>query len=191
VSAAQCLELEKLAKRKNLTLCQSTLERHNPLAKFFKQNFKIQDISYIKSYRYGLRPSGGSESDAKFDLGIHDVDLWSHLTNRQTPWHVYAGYSDRATREIHVVFKDGRTVILDLLNKTIVMPDGTMLDFNESSQNNPMLEMIYDIIFHKSDKNEQWHKEIDLIEQQTQIPLMLDQDSAFNYRRRHKEEIYG
>ena len=95
---------------------QSTLERYNPLIKFCKKNIDQVNIAKIESYRYGIQPSKNYTSDPKFDLGIHDVDLWFYLFNKKVFWQVNVGYG-KPRREIFIYFKNGNLLRLDLLNK--------------------------------------------------------------------------
>lgn len=155
-------ELEQLAEQKRLILYQSALERYNPLVKFIGRNINVSQIVNIESCRYGLRPSKYFSCDPKFDLGIHDVDLWFYLVNKQVPWHLKVGY-DQPKREILVNLQGGGTIKADLMNKYIVY-NGSTLDFANCSSNNPLLEMVLDLMYKNVDMNEPWSAEIEYLE---------------------------
>jgi len=162
LSSEEAEELENLAKQKNLILYQSTLERYNPLIKFLLKNVDMTDIVKIKSYRYGLQPSKQYSNDSKFDLGIHDVDLWFYLSNKRVPWQMNVGYG-QPRREILVYLRNKSLLRLDLLNK-FVFYNGSALDFTKASPNNPILEMIFDLMYKGVTMNEKWSKEIRVLE---------------------------
>lgn len=175
LSSEECINLEALAKKHSLILYQSTLERYNPLVKFLKHNIPLEDIASIESYRFGHKPASYFSSNAMFDLGIHDVDLWFHLAKGKVPWRIHAAYKQMPKRKLSITLRNNKRLELDLLHRQITLQNGSTLDFNKSSANNPMLEMIYDLSFHKNNMNEQWHKEIALIEQNQEMPLDLGQ----------------
>lgn len=155
-------ELEKIAKKKHLMLYQSTLERYNPLIKFLKHNVSKNEIEYIESFRFNEKSKRSHLESVEFDLGIHDVDLWFYLYNCKVDWKFNVGIGNNK-REIIVYLKNKNKIILDLLNKTIHF-NGTSLDLSKSSSNNPILEMVYDLIYNKNKMNELWSKEIKFIE---------------------------
>jgi len=162
LSSVQVKELETIAKKKKLILYQSTLERYNPLIKFLKENFKVSAIRKIISYRFGSKPEREYLEEVKFDLGIHDVDLWFYLFKKKIPWRINLGYG-KPRREIEVFLKNSQIVKLDLLNKLIEF-DNKTLDFSRSTVNNPILEMINQLMYFGRKMNEPWYKEIDVIE---------------------------
>jgi predicted dehydrogenase len=162
LASSEAEELEKLAADRGTLLYQSTLERYNPLIKFLAKNIAADAIREIESYRFGQRPRHALDEDAKFDLGIHDVDLWFYLYHQQVPWTVHAGYGE-TRREILVTLKDGSKILLDLLHK-YVLYGGRSLDFSKSSPNNPILEMIFDLSYRGPKMNECWSREIRILE---------------------------
>jgi len=162
LSSDDARRLEALANKKHLVLFQSTLERYSPLIRFLKQNVDISKIEKIMSFRFGSKPERGYVEDVKFDLGIHDVDLWFHLQLKRVPWHVTFGYG-KPRREILIYMKNKKLIRLDMLNKYITF-ENTTLDFTKSSPNNPLLEMVFDIIFRGNKMNEMWSEEIKILE---------------------------
>jgi len=158
--------------RKKLILYQSTLERYNPLIKFFLKNIDIADVARIKSYRYGIQPAGNYTNNPRFDLGIHDVDLWFYLSNKKVPWQINVGYG-QPRREILVYLKNKSLLKLDLLNKHIFY-NGSVLDFTKASPNNPILEMIFDLIYKNVAMNEKWSKEIKILEMADSCKVSLN-----------------
>ncbi len=155
-------ELERLARKRGLTLYQSTLERYNPLIKFARKNIPEKDVESIESYRYNVRSQRACLEAVQFDLGIHDVDLWFHLYPKKR-WTFNTGIGS-PRREIVVNMKGGEKITMDLFAKVIFYPSGT-LDFSVSSVNNPILEMVNDILFAKNCMNERWSEEIRFIEE--------------------------
>ncbi|MCX6794266.1 MAG: Gfo/Idh/MocA family oxidoreductase, partial [Candidatus Gottesmanbacteria bacterium] len=117
-SSSDARKLETLAKEKKLLFYQSTLERYNPVIKYFKKNIALSEIDHITSYRFGKQPSWDYECDPLYDLGIHDVDLWFYLTNKKISWKLYCGYGNQR-REITVYLKRKGKIALDLLNKAV------------------------------------------------------------------------
>jgi len=163
LSSRDSKELEEIAKEKNRVLCQSTPERYNPIVKFLQKHFNSKNVARVESSRFGAKPPHAQEQDAKFDLGIHDVDLWTFLFNKEVPWTVNAGYGDSPKREIIITCKDGTTVRADLLHKFVSI-NGRTLDFAKTSGNNPIIEMMYDISQRGTKSNEAWHEEIEVLE---------------------------
>lgn len=172
LSSKKAEELEKLAEQKNLILYQSTLERYNPLIKFFLKNIDMTNIVKIESYRYGMQPSKNYTSDPKFDLGIHDVDLWFYLLNKEVPWQMNVGYGQQK-REILVYLRNNSLLRLDLLNKFIFY-NGSVLDFTKTNPNNPILEMIFDLTYKGVAMNEKWSKEIKILERTDSCKIELN-----------------
>lgn len=172
LSSEEAEELEKLAEQKNLILYQSTLERYNPLIKFFLKNINKTDIVKIESYRYGMQPSKYYTSNPKFDLGIHDVDLWFYLLDKEVPWQMNVGYG-QPRREILVYLRNKSLLRFDLLNKFIFY-NGSVLDFTKASPNNPILEMIFDLTYKGATMNEKWSKEIKVLERADSCKIGLD-----------------
>lgn len=163
--------LEQYAKRKKLILYQSTLERYNPMVQFLKRNIDKSEINRIKSYRFGLKPQRNYSIDPKFDLGIHDVDLWFYLFNKKIPWQIKVGYGE-PRREIFVYLKNGNFIKLDLLNK-IIFHDSSILDFSKTHNNNPILEMVFDLFFNQQSMNENWSEEIKILEEASNCTINL------------------
>jgi len=162
LSSIEAKELEKIAEQKKLILYQSTLGRYNPLIKFLKKNVSIPEIKHIVSHRFGEKPGREYIEETKFDLGIHDVDLWFYLFHKKIPWKINVGYGKKR-REIFVFLKNSKIIKLDLLNKVAEFDDKT-LDFSKSSISNPILEMINDIQYFGYKMNECLIKEIKIIE---------------------------
>lgn len=156
-------ELEKIAQKKGLLFYQSTLERYNPVIKYFIKHIPLSEIDYVESYRFGEQPPWGYTCDPLYDLGIHDVDLWFHLTHKKIPWKLYCGYGV-PKREIIVHLKRKGKVVLNLLNKS-VMVNNNLIDLSHIPNSNPVVEMIKDLVDNKIIMNEQWSKEIEFIEQ--------------------------
>lgn len=172
LSSEEAEELEKIAEQKNLILYQSTLERYNPLIKFFLKNIDMTDIVKIESYRYGIQPAKNYTIDPKFDLGIHDVDLWFYLLNKELPWQINVGYG-QSRREILVYLRNKSLLKLDLLNK-LIFYNGSVLDFTKASPNNPILEMIFDLTYKGAAMNEKWSQEIKVLERADSCNIELN-----------------
>lgn len=162
LSSGEAEKLENLANKKDLILYQSTLERYNPLIKFFAKNINETDIVKVESFRYGIQSFKNYTSDPKFDLGIHDVDLWFYLLNKEVPWQINVGYG-QPRREILVYLKNKNFLRLDLLNKRVFY-NGSTLDFTQASTSNPILEMIFDLTYKGVAMNEKWSEEIKVLE---------------------------
>lgn len=156
--------LEKLAQKRKLILYQSTLERYNPIVQFLKRNIKTHEIKKIKSYRFGLKPQRDYSINPKFDLGIHDIDLWFYLFERKIPWQVNVEYG-KPRREIFVYLKNGNLIKLDLLNKMLTFNKTSIMDFSKTHQNNPILDMVFDLLFNRRAMNEKWSDEIKVLEE--------------------------
>lgn len=172
LAASLAAELEEIALERKLVLYQSTLERYNPLIKFLKNNIQPSQIDRVESFRFGAQPPSAHIDDAKFDLGIHDVDLWFHLFRREVPWTVEVGYGE-TRRELVVHLKDGNKVVCDLLNRFISI-NGYSLDFSRASNNNQILEMLYDLIYRRSAMNERWSREIKILEESSSSRIVLN-----------------
>lgn len=155
--------LESLAKKKNLILYQSTLERYNPVISFLKKNLDFSTVKKIESYRFGIKPNRGRQEDPVYDLGIHDVDLYFYLANKKIPWTIEVKYSDAPRREIILHLTAGQKITCDLANKQIVIGN-KCFDLASSSQNNPMAQMVQEILFKGNKVNELWSKEIKILE---------------------------
>jgi len=173
LSSVEAVELGKIAGRKKLILYQSTLERYNPLIKFLKETISTPEIKKIVSYRYGEKPAREYIEETKFDLGIHDVDLWFYLFYKKVRWEIKVGYGKKQ-RIIIVFLKNSKIIKLDLLNKVAEL-DNKAIDFSKSDYDNPILEMVNDIQRCGYKINEQWNKEIEIIEKNSgdtiQLPL--------------------
>jgi hypothetical protein len=106
----------------------------------------------------------------KFDLGIHDVDLYFYLVKQKVNWTVHIGYG-KQRREIIVHLKNNNLICFDLLNKII---DFGKEKLNLSSFiNNPILEMINDINCYGYKMNENWSSEISIIERSCGNTILL------------------
>ncbi len=162
-SSDEVKELEKVAKRKGLLFYQSTLERYNPVIKYFIKHIPLSVIDHIESYRFGKQPPWGYACDPLYDLGIHDVDLWFYLTHKKIPWKLWCGYGIQR-REIIIYFKRKDKIILDLFHKSVIINDKTIYVSN-TPDSNPIIEMVSDLIDKKKFMNEQWSQEIKCIEQ--------------------------
>jgi len=171
LSSLEAATLEDLALSKGLLLYQTTLERYNPLVKFLAKNVQSEEVSKIESYRYGTRPPRSYVEEPKFDLGIHDVDLWCHLYRGKVEWEVNVGFGE-ARREIVVNFKNGKRLKFDLLHKFISCEEYS-LDFSKASSNNPILEMIYDLRYKGRAMNERWSEEIQILERAKGNTILL------------------
>lgn len=163
LSVIEAEELEILAVRKKLILYQSTLERYNPVVKFIKNNVRSEDVDRVSSYRYGPRPSNDYSSDPKFDLGIHDVDLYFFLFRKSMSWELNTGYGLKK-RELVFFKKNGDILTFDLLNK-LTISNGRTLTFFETDISNPILEMINNVILRGVMANEKWSQEIKILEE--------------------------
>lgn len=163
LSSQEARELEMLAQKSNLILHQSTLERYNPLVKFFQKNIPISQIRKIESFRFGPKPKRAYVEEARFDLGIHDVDLWFYLAKKSVPWRINVEYSRAPRREMAVYFKDGRVLKLDLLNKNIWFNSHNFY-LEQTSFGNPILEMVWGLLYNGNKMNEKWSEEIAVIE---------------------------
>lgn len=162
-SSDDAKDMEKIALRKGLLFYQSTLERYNPVIKYLKKHIPFSEIDHIESYRFGEQPSWGYTCDSFYDLGIHDVDLWFYLTHKKIPWKLQCGYGFQK-RKIIVYLKRKGKVVLDLLNQSVIV-NGNEVDLSKIPDSNPIIEMVSDLIDKKSVMNEQWSKEIEIIEQ--------------------------
>ena len=162
-SSDDAKDLETLALRKGLLFYQSTLERYNPVIKYFIRHIHLSEINYVESYRFGEQPPWGYTCDPLYDLGIHDVDLWFYLTRKKVLWRLQCGYGMQR-REIIIYLKRKGKVILDLLNKS-VMFNNNIVDLSHTPNSNPVVEMVKDLINNKIVMNELWSKEIEFIEQ--------------------------
>lgn len=162
LSSRDSKELEDIAVSKGRVLYQSTPERYNPIVKFLQKHFTSTNVVSVESSRFGAKPAHAQDQDAKFDLAIHDVDLWTFLFQKKIPWKVNAGYGD-PKREIVLTCRDGSTVRADLLHKYVGI-NGRTLDFGKTSGNNPIIEMMYDVLQRGKTCNEAWHEEIAALE---------------------------
>lgn len=163
MSSREALKLERLAEERELLLFQSCLERYNPVVKFLKKHIDPELVSHVESIRRGVRPEQYHLNNPRYDLGIHDVDLWFHLMHESVPWVVRAEYGDEQKRELRLFMKDGGVLRADLLDKKLYTKDEAF-DLSRSSFNNPILEMLNDLLFAGADLNEEWHREICVLE---------------------------
>ena len=161
-SSDASVRLERLARKKGLMLYQSTLERYNPVIRYIQEHIKMSAVDHIESFRFGIRPAWNYTSDPKYDLGIHDVDLWVYLTRRSIPWTMHCGY-DTPRREIILYLKTGDTIVLDLQKKSVVR-SGAREDLSTIPGSNPIVEMVAALAKHGKHMNEPWSQEIALIE---------------------------
>jgi len=166
MSSREALILQNMAEERGLLLFQSCLERYNPVVKFLKKHLELDSITRIESIRRGVRPGQYLQNNPRYDLGIHDVDLWFHLTDQSIPWQVQAEYGSEQKREIRIFLQNGGSIVADLLNKKL-FTDQASFDFTRSSSNNPILEMLNDLLFSGATLNEEWHREISLLEDGT------------------------
>lgn len=162
LSSVQAAELEKIARQKKLVLYQSTLERYNPVIKYLLKSVSVSQIKQIVSYRYGDKPEREYIEETKFDLGIHDVDLWFSLFKKQVPWIVNFGYGKRR-RGIIVFLKNSKIIRLNLINKLVRIND-RVVDLSKNASN-PIIEMVKQVMHSGYKKNENWSKEIQVIEE--------------------------
>ena len=176
-SAVTAASLERLARRYGLILYQSTLERYNPVIKYTRGHIPVSDIDYIESHRFGIKPSWDYTSDPKYDLGIHDVDLWIYLTKRSVPWKLSCGYGV-PKREIIIFLKDRSKITLDLQNKSIKFK-GSILDFSAAKDSNPIVEMLSDLEKNGVNMNEKWSTEIGIIERMKSTGVTVLQNILF------------
>jgi len=163
LSVTETLILEKLAKKQGMILYQSTLERYNPVTSFIKKNIDFSLVSRVKSTRFGIQPNRVNQEGPVLDLGIHEVDLYVYLAAGKVPWGIEVGYSESPKREIIIYLESGEKVICDLLNKQI-SKGNINLDFKLSNQNNPMVQMIQEILYKGPSINETWSKEVAILE---------------------------
>lgn len=170
LSSVQAAELEKIARQKKLVLYQSTLERYNPVIKYLLKSVSVSQIKQIVSYRYGDRPAREYIEETKFDLGIHDVDLWFSLFKKQFSWTVNFGYGKRR-REIVVFLRNSKIIRLNLINK-LVRIDNKLVDLSKIASN-PIIEMINQVMYSEYKKNENWSKEIRIIEKSNTDSIYL------------------
>lgn len=172
LSSEEAHILENLAEKRQKILYQSTLERYNPLIIFLKNGVSFSQVARIKSQRFGPRPDRTYVEDPVFDLGIHDVDLYFYLGRKPVPWEITVGYTDRPTREILLYTKSGKKIIFDLLNK-FVRSDAINMDFSQSMVNNPILQMVREILYKGPSINEKWSEEIKLLERFSENKISL------------------
>lgn len=170
LSSVQAAELEKIARQEKLVLYQSTLERYNPVIKYLIKNVSVSQIKQIVSYRYGDKPEREYVEETNFDLGIHDVDLWFWLFNKQVPWTVNIGYGKRR-REIIVFLRNSKIIRLNLINKLIRIDD-KLVDLSNIASN-PIIEMVKQVMYSGFKKNENWSKEIRIIEKSSADSICL------------------
>lgn len=161
LSSIEACELERIANKKHLILYQSTLERYNPLIKYFIKNLKIEEIDWIESYRIGICPKRFYIEDVKLDLGIHDIDLFFYLVKKRVKWVAHVKYG-HPHREIIVYLKNGDIINFDLLDKKVYFRN-KIVDLS-TCISNPILEMIKDINNTRFNINEKWSQEISLTE---------------------------
>ncbi len=164
LSVNKSLNLENLAEERGKILYQSTLERYNPVVSFIKKNVDLSHVSKIRSSRFGFQPNRANLEGPVFDLGIHEVDLYFYLVSgKNIPWDIEVGYSSDPKRELLLYMSTGEIVRCDLMNKYITR-DNLKLDLNLSNQNNPMLQMVQEILYKGPNINEIWSNEIKILE---------------------------
>lgn len=165
LDSRDALGLELLAREKGLTLVQSCLERYNPAIKFIVKHVDPSEVTAVQSVRIGERPVRHALQDPKVDLAIHDLDLWFHVFGCRVPVGIRAGYGE-PRREMTIQLRDGGVIRADLSRKT-VEAGGRKYDLAKSSSSNPILEMVNDVLFLGPRANEEWHKEIRVLERQS------------------------
>ena len=74
-------QLIELAKSKNLKLMVGHIERFNPVVKEIKDKIKGEKILSINIHRVGPQPPRVKDVGIIMDLGTHDIDLSSYITN--------------------------------------------------------------------------------------------------------------
>jgi UDP-N-acetylglucosamine 3-dehydrogenase len=79
-------ELIELAKKHNIILMVGHIERFNPAVLKLKEiidSGKLGEIVIISSKRAGVFPSQIKDANVMIDLAVHDIDIVSHLFNKQ------------------------------------------------------------------------------------------------------------
>lgn len=154
---SQSIELEEIANKKSLFLFQSTPERFNPIIKLIKENYQLDSIKSIESFRFGPKPKWQEvrEHDVMFDLGIHDIDLWSSIFKRKIPWKINVGYG-ALRRELRITTTQGETEIYNLLNTKNANPIKEQL--------NHIAKLIkYKVEKNQKPLNESWNELLQII----------------------------
>lgn len=159
-SAGEARILERLAAARGLILCQSTLERYNPVVQYLRA-LPRDSIRSIESFRFAPCPPGSCAAEGLLDLGIHDIDLSFHLFSAAIPWQVHAGYGE-PRREIVVNLKGGDSLVFDLLGRRWRSGAGW---HEVTATSNPILELVGALYTRRTAMNERWSAEIALLEQ--------------------------
>lgn len=79
-------ELVSLAKKHNVKLMVGHVERYNPAVRKLKEIVKsgeLGEITSILARRVGLFPPQIKDMDVIIDLAVHDIDVISHLLEKQ------------------------------------------------------------------------------------------------------------
>lgn len=170
VKSFEAQELESLAEGANLLLWQTCLERYNPVCRILRK-INNEEVDYIVSERCGGKSLEGIE--LKFDLAIHDVDLWYYFFGAKVDWKFKYGYGCNETRrKITVHLKDQNTIVLDLVKRTVKFIYGSIyakkdelysLRYGDSS--NLLQEMVNDILWRPPRQRFKWSEEIKFIEE--------------------------
>ena len=163
LSSVEARDLVSIARASNLLCYQSTMERRNSLISFLKENVARDQIERVVSVRQGFPPTRAYVESPIFDLGIHDLDLSYWLYQNEIPWEINVSYCNRPMRKIFAYLKTGQCIELDLLNKQIVVNEKTF-DLSKSSNNNQMLCMLQEVLYHGFSCTEDWDREIQMLE---------------------------
>jgi len=164
LSSVEAKDLVTIARESKLLCYQSTLERRNPLIAFLKENISSDSVERVISIRQGPSPTRAYVESPVFDLGIHDLDLSGYLFQNRIPWEINVSYCSKTMRKIFVFLKDKSSIEFDLLNKQIVSNERTF-DLSKSSNNNPMLCMLQEVLYHGASYTEDWDREIQTLEE--------------------------
>lgn len=164
LSSIEAKDLVSIARNSKLLCYQSTLERRNSLVTFLKENVAANKVERVVSVRQGPSPTRAYVESPIFDLGIHDLDLSGYLFQNRVPWEINVSYCSKPMRKIFVYTKHKEVVELDLLEKQIVVNE-KIFDLSKSSNNNQMLLMLQEVLYHGFSCTEDWDQEIQTLEE--------------------------